>query len=78
MLMLPSPSRWTIVPPNASCWRSSALTYRSRFSSADVLVRLDQRRVADHVGEHHRDEPAIEPLTHRTTLLQQAMGTKRM
>ena len=24
MLMLPSPSRWTIVPPKAACWRSSA------------------------------------------------------
>ena len=25
-----------------------------------ALVRLDQRRVSDHVGEHHRDEPTIE------------------
>ena len=29
-----------------------------------ALVHLHQRRVADHVGEHHRDEPTIEPLTH--------------
>jgi hypothetical protein len=31
----------------------------------DALVRLDQRRVPDHVREHHRDEAAIAPLTHR-------------
>jgi hypothetical protein len=29
-----------------------------------ALVRLDQRRVADHVGEHHGDEPTVELLTH--------------
>ena len=29
-----------------------------------ALVRLHQRRVPDHVGEHHRDEPTIEPLGH--------------
>ena len=29
-----------------------------------LLVGLDQHRVADHVGEHHRDEPAIERLAH--------------
>ncbi len=33
MLMLPSPSRCTIVPPQASWCVSSALTYRSRLSS---------------------------------------------
>ncbi len=32
-----------------------------------ALVRLHQRRVADHVGEHHRDEPTVEPLTHGST-----------
>ena len=34
-----------------------------------ALVRLQQRRVADHVGEHHRDEPTVEPLTHGSTLV---------
>jgi hypothetical protein len=34
MLTLPSPSRWTIVPPNASWWFSSAPTYRSRLFNA--------------------------------------------
>lgn len=29
-----------------------------------ALVRLDQRGVADHVGEDHRNEPAIELLPH--------------
>ena len=38
--------------------------YRSRLLDRLPLVRLDQRGVADHVGEHHRDQPAIEPLTH--------------
>jgi hypothetical protein len=35
---------------------------------SQALVRLDQRRVPDHVGEHHRDEPTIEPLTHGSSL----------
>ncbi len=41
---------------------------------AEALVRLEQRRVADHVGEHHCDEPAIEPLAHGSdhTALRQA------
>ncbi len=33
-----------------------------------ALVRLDQRRVPDHVGEHHRGQPAIEPLAHEATI----------
>jgi hypothetical protein len=32
-----------------------------------VLVRLHQRRVPDHVGEHHGNEATIEPLTHRAS-----------
>jgi len=31
----------------------------------DALVGLEKRRVADHVSEHHRGEPAIEVLLHR-------------
>ena len=31
------------------------------------VVRLHQRRVPDHVGEHHGDDPPIEPLTHRAS-----------
>jgi hypothetical protein len=33
-----------------------------------ALIRLHQRRVPDHVGEHHRDEPTVEPLSHGSTL----------
>jgi hypothetical protein len=33
-----------------------------------ALVRLHQRRVPDHVGEHHRDESTIEPVTHDSSL----------
>jgi hypothetical protein len=29
------------------------------FVECHTLVRLDERRVSDHVGEHHRDEPTI-------------------
>ena len=29
------------------------------FVECQMLVRLDERRVSDHVGEHHRDEPTI-------------------
>ena len=32
-----------------------------------ALVSLDQRGVADHIGKHHRDEPAIEPLLHASS-----------
>jgi len=31
---------------------------------SQALVGLHQRRAPDHVGEHHCDEPTIEPLTH--------------
>ena len=34
------------------------------FVDCHALVRLHQRRVADHVGEHHRDELAIEARSH--------------
>ena len=36
---------------------------------AELLVRLQQRRVPDHVGEHHGDEPAVELSVHAATLL---------
>ena len=42
----------------------------------EPLGGLDQRRVADHVGEHG-DQPAIEPVAHGTSLFQQAMGASR-
>ena len=29
---------------------------------SQALVGLQKRRVPDHVGEHHRDEPTVEPL----------------
>ena len=32
-----------------------------------TLVSLHQCRVPDHVGEHHRDESTIEPLTHKAS-----------
>ena len=35
---------------------------------SQAFVRLDQRRVPDHVGEHHRDKPTIEPLTQDSSL----------
>jgi hypothetical protein len=34
---------------------------------SQALVGLQKRRVPDHVGEHHRDEPTIEPLTHNAS-----------
>ena len=67
MLMLPSPSRWTIVPPNASWWRLERAHVPVALVERQPLVGLHQRRVADHVGEHHGDEPTIEPLTHKAS-----------
>ena len=37
-------------------------------ADGQLLIRLDQGGVADHVGEHHGDEPTIEALAHPTTL----------
>ena len=37
-------------------------------ADGQLLVRLDQGGVADHVGEHHGDEPTIEALAHPATL----------
>ena len=34
----------------------------------DVLVRLEQRGVPDHVGEHDGDKPAFESVPHEATL----------
>jgi hypothetical protein len=39
----------------------------SAFASV-TLVGLYQRRVPDHVGEHHGDEPAIQLQGHRRIL----------
>jgi hypothetical protein len=65
MLMLPSPSRWTIVP---AAWCVVALE-RTLVPIALIqrqsLVRLHRRRVAGHDGEHHCDEATIEAVGQR-------------
>jgi hypothetical protein len=39
------------------------------FLDAELLVGLQPRGVAGHVGEHHRDELPLEPFAHAATLL---------
>ena len=41
---------------------------------AELLVRLEQRGVPDHVGEHHRDEPPLERFAHGATLSRPQAG----
>jgi predicted amidohydrolase YtcJ len=66
-LTLPGGAHWLDHTRDSSWWVSIALTYRSLVES-QALVRLHQRRIPDHVGEHHRDEPTIEHLTHGCSL----------
>ena len=64
--MPPSPSRWTegvvlaLERGHVSLSRLDGQTF----------VRLNEGRVADHVREHHRDEPAVELLRHSMTVSQ--------
>ena len=64
MLMLPSPSRWTIVPPNALVMALERAPVPLALLEREPLVRLHQRRVPGHVGEHHRNKATVEALNH--------------
>ena len=44
-------------------------TWSTGMECQAALARLHERRVPDHVGEHHRDEPTIEPLSHDSSLV---------
>ena len=45
---------------------------------AELLVRLQQGRIADHVGEGHRDEPPLESCAHAATFSAARAGSSRL
>ena len=75
MLMLPSPEPLDDRPAARVVVRLDRLPVPLALGECRLLVRLEQSRVADHVGEHHRDEATV---AHGATLLRSGPGSSRI
>lgn len=65
--MIPSPSRCTTGAAVCRMMALERVDVALPFLDPQALVRLEQRGVADHVGEHHGDEPPLERFGHGAT-----------